>query len=78
MTSNDYSPLKVPLRGLSLIHIYRALKDEYEKSNIDNEDRSRELSFLEYEVKEIEEASLVPGEDEAVSYTHLDVYKRQR
>ena len=43
---------------------YRALKDEYEKSNIDNEERSRELSFLEYEVKEIEEASLVPGEDE--------------
>ncbi len=37
---------------------YRALKDEYEKSNIDNEERSRELSFLEYEVKEIEEASL--------------------
>lgn len=36
---------------------YRALKDEYEKSNIDNEERSRELSFLEYEVKEIEEAS---------------------
>ena len=43
---------------------YRALKDEYVKSNIDNEDRSRELSFLEYEVKEIEEAALVPGEDE--------------
>lgn len=43
---------------------YRELKDEYEKSNIDNEERSRELSFLEYEVKEIEEASLVPGEDE--------------
>ena len=43
---------------------YRTLKDEYEKSNIDNEERSRELSFLEYEVKEIEEASLVPGEDE--------------
>ena len=41
-----------------------ALKDEYEKSNIDNEERSRELSFLEYEVKEIEEASLVSGEDE--------------
>lgn len=43
---------------------YRALKDEYERSNIDNEERSRELSFLEYEVKEIEEASLVSGEDE--------------
>ena len=43
---------------------YRALKDEYERSNIDNEERSRELSFLEYEVKEIEGASIVPGEDE--------------
>ena len=43
---------------------YRALKEEFEKSNIDNEQRSRELSFLEYEVKEIEDASLTPGEDE--------------
>ena len=50
---------------------YRALKDEYEKSNIDNEDRSRELSFLEYEVKEIEEASLVPGEDEGRYFLFL-------
>ncbi|WP_455719879.1 DNA repair protein RecN [Agathobacter sp.] len=43
---------------------YRALKEEFEKSNIDNEQRSRELSFLEYEVKEIEDANLTPGEDE--------------
>lgn len=43
---------------------YRSLKDEYEKANVDTEQRSRELSFLEYEVKEIEDAHLVVGEDE--------------
>ncbi len=43
---------------------YKSLKEEYEKSNIDAEARVRELSFLEYEVKEIEDANLVVGEDE--------------
>ena len=43
---------------------YRSLKEEYESANVDAEQRSRELSFLEYEVKEIEDAHLVVGEDE--------------
>ena len=43
---------------------YRAIKEEWEHSNVDVEERKRELSFLEYEVKEIEEAKLVVGEDE--------------
>jgi len=43
---------------------YRQLKDEWESSNIDNDSRNRELSFLEFEVKEIEEAGLKIGEDE--------------
>ncbi len=43
---------------------YRALKEEWERSNLDVEERKRELSFLEYEVKEIEEANLKSGEDE--------------
>lgn len=43
---------------------YRKLKEEYESSNLNGEERKRELSFLEYEVKEIEEAQLTPGEDE--------------
>ena len=43
---------------------YRQLKDEWENSNIDNEARNRELSFLEFEVKEIEEANIKVGEDE--------------
>ena len=40
------------------------LKDELEHANLDGEERARELSFLEYEVKEIEDAQLTVGEDE--------------
>ena len=43
---------------------YRKLKDELEHANLDGEERARELSFFEYEVKEIEEAQLTVGEDE--------------
>ena len=45
-------------------HAYRKLASEYENSNLDKETRSRELSLLEYEVKEIEDAALTVGEDE--------------
>lgn len=43
---------------------YRTLMEEWKHSNVDAEERARELSFLEYEVKEIEDAQLVSGEDE--------------
>ena len=43
---------------------YKKLKEEWSSSNIDSEERKRELSFLEYEVNEIEEANLKVGEDE--------------
>lgn len=43
---------------------YRKLKEEWEHSSMDGEERARELSFLEYEVKEITDAALVTGEDE--------------
>lgn len=43
---------------------YRKLKEEWENSNVDTESRNRELSFLEFEVKEIEAANLKVGEDE--------------
>ena len=43
---------------------YRKIKNEWEASGMDAEERARELSFLEYEVKEIEEAGLSEGEDE--------------
>lgn len=42
---------------------YRKLLDELEQSDSDTEERTRELSFLEYEAKEIEDANLTLGED---------------
>lgn len=43
---------------------YKNLKAELGEASLDTEERNREISFLEYEVKEIEEANLSPGEDE--------------
>lgn len=42
---------------------YRKLLGELEQSDSDTEERARELSFLEYEAKEIEDANLTLGED---------------
>ena len=50
-----------------LAEAYRAyihLKNEIQNASIDTEQRARELSFLQYEVEEIEQASLTAGEDE--------------
>lgn len=43
---------------------YKKCKEEWNTSNLDAEERARELSFLEFEIKEIEEAALKIGEDE--------------
>lgn len=43
---------------------YMAKKKELEESSMDDGERMRELSFLEHEVEEIQEAHLVAGEDE--------------
>ena len=45
---------------------YKKEKEEWANSNLDVEERNRELSFLEYEVKEIEDAHLTVGEDETL------------
>lgn len=46
---------------------YRKLVSEMENDNTSAEERARELSFLEYEKKEIEEARLEPGEEERLA-----------
>ena len=46
--------------------VYKQLKEELEESKLDEKERIKEASFLEYEVKEIEEANLKIGEDEAL------------
>lgn len=42
---------------------YLELKQKIDKFSVNEEERVRELSFLEYEVEEIQEANLLPDED---------------
>lgn len=57
--------LKAPKDKLAqLYQSYRRLLEEWKEADVEEEERIREISFLEYEVGEIEEAALVPGEDE--------------
>ena len=43
---------------------YRNCMDQLKALDMDEEQRNREKAFLEFEINEIEEAALVPGEDE--------------
>lgn len=43
---------------------YKKYKTELDDANLDKEERAREISFLEYEIHEIEEGDIKPGEDE--------------
>lgn len=43
---------------------YRQLKEEYEEATKDDRQRAKEISFLEFEIQEIEQAHLQAGEDE--------------
>ncbi|MCC8017604.1 MAG: DNA repair protein RecN [Lachnospiraceae bacterium] len=43
---------------------YTECRHRLEEASLDREQQQRELAFLEYEIREIEEAQLVPGEDE--------------
>lgn len=55
-----------------LFYDYRKIKEKCAGFTIDEEERRREISFLEFEVKEIEEAELKSGEDEELE----EEYKR--
>ena len=57
-----------PVRG-KVADAYKVFVDcrkALEESAMDPETRKREISFLEYEIKEIEDAKLTPGEDESL------------
>ena len=45
---------------------YRACMDQLKALDMDEEQRNREKAFLEFEINEIEEAALIPGEDETL------------
>ena len=51
---------------------YKKLVSELNDADVDEEERLREVSFLEYEVGEIEEAGLTVGEDEVTGNISLD------
>lgn len=49
---------------------YIKIKQEFEQASMDEEKRLREISFLEYEVNEINNARLVIGEDEELEIAY--------
>lgn len=53
---------------------YKGLLEELNRADVDEEERLREASFLEYEIKEISEANLQENEDETLE----EEYKRFR
>ena len=54
--------------------VYKGLLEELNRADVDEEERLREASFLEYEIKEISEANLQENEDETLE----EEYKRFR
>ena len=66
---DDYAKAELQLPKETLkkdYRTYRAIEEELEQNSMDEEQRLRELSFLEYEWQEIDEAALAAGEDETL------------
>lgn len=51
-------------------HIWRELKTALDTEELSEEERARRMSFLTFEISEIDEASLSPGEDEETERTY--------
>lgn len=49
---------------------YQDIQEEKQRALSEGEGRDRELSFLEYEIQEIEDANLIPGEDEELEASY--------
>lgn len=57
---------------------YQKLKAELNEASLDTAERQRELSFLEYEINELEEAQLIPGEDERLEQDYRRLLNGQK
>ena len=57
---------------------YKKAKDKLESANLDAAEREREVSFLEYEVGEIEDAKLICGEDEQLEQEYRRLQHGQK
>lgn len=64
---DDYAKEELELPKEKMENAYRTykkLEQEWNEADLDEEERLRELSFLEYEIREIKDAALMAGEDE--------------
>lgn len=78
---DDYSGEKIHKMKEELrkdYKVYESLKKEMEDSALDEEARKRELALAEFEAGEIEEASLLPGEDEEVEKSYRKMANGQK
>lgn len=57
---------------------YQKLKAELNEASLDTAERQREFSFLEYEINELEEAQLIPGEDERLEQDYRRLLNGQK
>ncbi len=58
--------------------VYKKIKSELEEAETDTAKREREMSFLSYEVEEIEAAHLIPGEDEQLEQDYRRLLNGQK
>ena len=73
---NNLANEKVKLK--KSFDIYKKLKAELEEAAMDSSQREREIAFLSFELKEIEEASLSPGEDETLEQDYRRLLNGQK
>lgn len=57
---------------------YTDIKKRLSEHSMDEEQRKREVSFLKFEINEIEEATLVPGEDEELEQQYRKLHNSKR
>ena len=73
---DSLSPIKEELA--QAYHTYMAKKKEFEEADRDESERARELSFLEHETEEIQNAKLRIGEDEELEETYKKMLNGQK
>lgn len=62
----------------SIYHQYMEIKKQLSAQTMDEEQRKRELSFLKFEIHEIEDAALVVGEDEELEQQYRRMNNSRR
>lgn len=72
----ELQPLKETLRDI--YGQYRKVMEELSDSEVDEETRKREAALAEFECQEIEDAALIPGEDEEVEQTYQRLVHGQK